>query len=181
MSIISEALKKAHETYRKSEKADDKALLPKERVVETAVKPKASRKILFLPIFILTGLVLAGVLYFQKNLPVKEDFVKTLATLPIEEVTPIHEIASTTTESVKPIFEKRIIKAVEPSISFAEVSKAIKLNGIMYTTKNPLAVVNGGIWSPGEEVNGFKIIEIGKDFIKVAWKNGSEFIVRLER
>ena len=181
MSIIAEALKKAHETYRKNSKVSDKASLTDKHAVETVVKPKASRKILFFPIFILAGLVLAGILYFQKTPPAKEDFANNIIALPVEKIMPINNAASPAIEIANPAPSKKLAKVVEPSISFAEVNEAIKLNGVMYTTKNPLAVINGGIWSPGEEVNGFKIIEIGKDFIKVAWKNGSEFIVRLER
>jgi len=60
------------------------------------------------------------------------------------------------------------------------VSEEIKLTGIMYTQAHPLAVINDNVWSEGEDIGKFRIVKIGKDFVKVASDN-KEFTVKLKR
>lgn len=61
-----------------------------------------------------------------------------------------------------------------------EVEELIQFTGIMYTQEEPLAVVNGEILSKGENIGEFKILEIGKNFLKIG-SNEEEFILKLQR
>ena len=65
-------------------------------------------------------------------------------------------------------------------VTLAEVNEEIKVSGIMYTPKKPLVVINGSIWGEGDTVGKFKIIKIGRDFVKVD-SNGQDFIIKLKR
>lgn len=70
--------------------------------------------------------------------------------------------------------------ASPPPLTLAVVNKAIDLDGIMYTPKKPLAIINGGVWGEGDYIGKFKISKIEKDFVKIT-SEGQEFIIRLRR
>lgn len=65
-------------------------------------------------------------------------------------------------------------------VSRDETVKTIELTGIMYNPEAPRAVINGSIWGEGEYIGEFEILEIGKDFLRVA-SGGRESTLKLKR
>ena len=104
----------------------------------------------------------------SSTLPLKINSV----TKPQPKVAPTNPPAPLTVDSE--------VNAQPASGTFADVSESIVLKGIMYMPKKPLAIINNSIWTEGERVGSFKILEIKKDFIRVA-SGGEEFVIRLKR
>jgi len=52
-----------------------------------------------------------------------------------------------------------------PPILLAAESGELDLSGIMYAPDRPMAVVNNNIYSVGDSVRGFAIVEIGRDYV----------------
>ena len=188
MSIIVEALKKAQGSL--------KTTFPSRREDTSsprrpqAIKPKIKKHI---TVWVVASFLLLVVLsfYFLSHNLIKENLPTSPPTYPSvalkEEVEkPSHVLRPVEKEnppiiSSLPIIPSPPPAASSPSLTFAEVNESIDLNGIMYTSEKPFAVINGNIGvSEGDYIGKFKISKIEKDFIKVT-SGGQEFIIKLKR
>ena len=173
MSIIAEALKKAQESS------------AKRRVPPQPVEKTKKRKSYFFSVIAVCVLLLfSGVVVFSFFRPY---LIETNTEENIYDSARPEKLASKSenlpraaeTQALK---KEKKITAPKPHaiIGTADIAERIQLNGIMYTPKRPLAVINDNIWAEGDTVSGFKILRIEKNSVKVA-SNGQEFIVRLKR
>jgi len=75
--------------------------------------------------------------------------------------------------------EKQSNAYEKPVLTRSRVESAIRLTGIMYTPERPLAVINNSIWRENEKIDDFRIVEIGRDFVRLE-ADGRDFVVRLK-
>jgi len=177
MSIIAEALKKAQQSSKKKVAAAE--IPPSSESGENFLTEiidilKPIKLVLLGGVLLL--IVFLGFLFFRSNQPVKSK-AKELAETPQEETTPPAHIAKVRKPSKQ---KKGSEPTFETPITLSEVNNSIKLNGIMYTPKKPLAVINGSIWGIGDYIGKFRIVDIAQAYIKVSAKE-QEFIVKLKR
>jgi len=172
MSIIAEALKKAQKTSL-DKKVKRGAEQRKSR--RPPIKFDFSRLRIYL-IYALSGaaifFVILSLSLLRRTLP-KDD--KTTAEKPAAGSTYVLKADEVKQEEMAG--PATILPAY---ITLTEVNEDIRVSGIMYTPKRPLVLINDSIWGEGDTVGKFKIIKIGRDFIKVD-SNGQDFIVKLKR
>jgi len=176
MSIISDALKKAREASKENtaQKEEETAL-----AVEQTEPGEAPLRMSLPRFYMYGGIAVSGVLLFSglllfsftRQTPVKEEAAAEKPSY----VVPASATAKRE-EAPKPAADT----SAPAPVTSTEVSKAINLNGIMYTPKKALAVINDSIWAVGDCIGKFKIQEIGKDFVKVV-SGRQEFEVKLKR
>jgi hypothetical protein len=152
MSIIAEALKKVDKT----------ALREPEEFRPSAKHPSRAFT------FVLFCLLLAAALlyFFGRELTTKAHESQALSApnkASIEKV-PLRENSSAGLSANVPI----------------NVEALIDLDGIMYTTGKPMAIINNSIALEGELIGNLKIVEIGQDFVKFGYGQ-REYLVKLKR
>lgn len=167
MSIIAEALEKAQKSEQKT------ADLSRGNAPLRNPKPKSRAIFPFLRRFLVILLALSFIplAYFLWHNPAKNPTPP-----PPEE--PVHEEPIVSVETVEEPLQIPVLPITVKEEGFP--LKTIKLTGIMHAPEKPLAVINGSIWGEGEYIEKFKILEIGKDFLRLE-KDGRVFTVRLKR
>ncbi|MBL7156809.1 MAG: hypothetical protein ISS92_01465 [Candidatus Omnitrophica bacterium] len=187
MSIIADALKKAQRFSQKKDQEPAKSASGEAENKEPEKKKRSPAFYVFTGSTAVVLSILSIVLMFRffgqdllANIKGRSGPVDNPATSVVKIEKPLHIVETPAIGAVK---EKKLVPKKVPtsrSISTYELNKAVKLNGIMYTPERPLAVINNNIWGEGDEIGKFKIVEIRKDFVKVA-ANGQEFVIRLKR
>jgi hypothetical protein len=171
VSIIAEALKKAKESQEHKSRP----------AIESIIARRTLRARVFLIAACMTVALSVSLFFLFSTLAPHKKQATAESNMPIEN-------SSYVLETVPPAAGTRDVvtedetPAVVPDapVTLAEVNASIKLNGIMYTPEKPLAVINDSIWTEGDIVGKFKILEIGKDFVKVG-HGKSEFNIRLKK
>jgi len=185
MSIISDALKKAQNLSKKESPPQESTPGQESTNIKKPEQKRHPRHLRFIfGGFIISVFILLGVFAFyyltgsdiktaermRENIQNAFDSAKEA-----KEPVPSSQIPDTKKEAISPSKIKSI-----PAISLFEINRSLKLSGIMHTPKKPLAVINDNIWSEGDSIGKFKILEIGKDYVKVS-SGEQEFIIRLKR
>ena len=166
MSIIQEALKKAHHDYLENKIIVAKpSLKPRMLLSEAFAKPiherKRSATILLVLVLSVIAVLALGVRFF---------FILTSAPVPKEDK-PLPAI-----ELVAPSWFGNIVhvQAVDaaPSLSPAPVpEEPFKLSGIMNLNNNPRAIINGYTLETGDTIRGATLTAIGKDYVLLSSKD----------
>jgi len=185
MSIITEALKKAERTSKKiltPLSLPDKPINTTMGAKRKDLKP--SRRRILIAIIVFTAIVFSGV-YFLDHMhlssrdtikqPRGDNFSSHDAAVDADAA---YIVPSTPDRNEETLTARATISS--DLITSDEISREIRLSGIMYTPKRPLAVINNAIWAKGERVGRFNISEIGRDFVKLE-SQGQEFIIKLKR
>jgi len=171
MSIIAEALKKAHgSSVRKTPQQKEEASPPPVRKEPRTGTP--SKKTLSQPYArrVLAGgtiIILAAILFFAfpRQAPTEKEV----------------SLTEKSTYVVEQKAEKTQVSQKMPApVTLTEVNKEINLNGIMYTPQKALAVINKSIWGVGDTIGKFTILKIGKDYVTIG-SGSSSFDIRLKR
>jgi hypothetical protein len=156
MSIINEALKKAekeiHPQTEHPARIEDTIGQNEIGVLKASKKREAN----FLLGFAIVGIVLSAIILSSivliKNLnlfKIEPEISKTSVT--------IESIEGSLDDSSKPGDISRVEKAESP----------IELTGIIYETEDRWAIINNRIVRQGETVGNEKVVEIGKDYVKL--------------
>lgn len=149
MSTISDALKKAQKSpFKKPEQA----------------KPKTKELRLLLAVSIIFGGLL-GLYALEYRMP-------QMASAPQEEIISA-EAYSPPAEDLTVIEQKLDIPKEK-----MDINEMVKLSGIMFTSENPLAVINDDTRRVGDKVGDFTIVEIGETFVRVS-SGDEEYVVTL--
>lgn len=167
MSIITDALKK-NQPPRATEFKKNHPRVKKENPV---ILKKSKKNLVVALLVFLGGLLFYFSYYYAVTMPQAKHYL----TPPIiynQEYQKSTELPFV----VEPVEKKRVVSPV----TLNSVDKIVNLNGIMYTPKRPLVVINDSIWAEGDSVKGFLISEIGEDFVKIS-QDGQEFILKLKR
>ena len=184
MSVISEALKKAQNISQTTPPESPPTLRRPEPVKKRPEKRSIPLSIVITAYALITFIFLSvALVYFIKQQTAQNKFTdSTLSTLPrnvaMNRGLPMRAVPN-------PAMRKRPVALLStPSAPMsaqpASFDETIKLNGIMYTPEKPLAVINDNVWSEGEYIGIYQIVDIGKDFIKLD-ANGQEFVIMLKR
>lgn len=185
MSIIAEALKKAQDSVEKTTPATSEPRKEKQSIVKSKGRPQKSKTLYFYASGLLAVFILLGGAFFFARQNQAGKAILSEQKLPAAKM----EGASLKKESVKrPTYvekgdslnENDVSPVVSSAVSIPDVNETIKLNGIMYTPKKPLAVINDSIWVEGDRVAGFMILKIGEDYVRIAYGE-KEFVIRLKR
>lgn len=175
MSIIAEALKKAQETHKEARVGPSKPPEPSKTTPRKPPLPRTKKRAFPFYIYARAAIIVAFLsvavflFYLSKQYSVEEKIA------PPEEKAESQSYVLWPAETPEEKFP-----VVPKPITLNRVSEEINLSGIMYTPQRPLAVINGNIWSEGDEVGNYRILQIGKNFIKVS-RDGEEFEIRLKR
>jgi len=179
MSIITKALKKAQETRSDKQTKDDMTFtyMPVEPAVPVSAVVRfrgitASKRILMAAAFA-AGIILVV------------SFVLWIKTQPGEEKKPVQVISvppaaypiTPTLDAKKTKYRKVIPR--ERSFRLRNPSNVPMLTGIMYSPVNPQAVINGAMVSKGEIVDGFEVMEVLQDKVRMVSPTGKEFELKL--
>ncbi|MEA3489327.1 MAG: hypothetical protein U9R44_03165 [Candidatus Omnitrophota bacterium] len=190
MSIISEALKKAQEqrsdrkkvTYNGKSKTQIHG--PAERVSETGTGIITSKKHLFVIIFLLPALAIAGFattayfLFFRSENALQKAPSQTVKA----PVVPSKEKENTVFPLEDKIPEKDPLPPPSPpkeeTLLSDETASLPFLNGIMYSPSRPQAIINGMMVDENERIGNFTVIKILPDRITLKSAN-KEFELKL--
>jgi len=180
MSIIAEALKKAQKTPARPAVTPQGKTPPQDR--KNVSQPKPKSPIFFVRLFVILVFFLSAITLF---ILFRNDNQASHAGSPdinaeTVNASPVINTGPMSPEPLKPVEEAPATPPITPSIIHRDISDVVKLNGIMYTPKKPLAVINGSIRGVGDYVQEFKILEIGKDFVKVGSAE-EEYVLKLQR
>lgn len=182
MSIIAEALKKVQKTSVKPEaKPQDKTPFQDRRNVS---HPKPKSPIFFIRLFIILVFFLSAITLFilfrndSQVLYVGSADVYTKAA----NASSIIDTDPSKPQPIEPVKDGKVpaTAPIGSGLIPANINELVKLNGIMYTPKKPLAVINGNIRGIGDYVEEFKILEIGKDSVTVGSAE-EEYVLKLQR
>jgi len=187
MSIIAEALKKVQKTSVKPErKPQDRTLSRDRRNISqpNIPQPKGKSPIFFVRLIVILVFFLSAITLFvlfrndSRVLRIgSADGYKKAA-----DVSAIINTAPSKPQPLEPVKEEKVpaTAPIGSGLIPVNINELVKLNGIMYTPKKPLAVINGNIRGVGDYVEEFKILEIGKDFVKVGSAE-EEYVLKLQR
>ena len=172
MSIIADALKKAQKISQIPKKID-KARPKESSPMPIEKKSYSSKKPYLVAVLVLIlALGVATFLYlnpknFSSPSEIKITLPKTQVPAPaVKKALDNNDFSENNFQSNTP--------------SNTDALRSLKLSGIMYTPKRPLAVINGNVWEEGEIVEEFTILEINENSIKVSADN-QEFVIQLKR
>lgn len=181
MSIITEALKKAQE--KRPEVSSRPAPSPEKPIPKNLTRENVPVRVTRpanLP-YILTGVILAAfilvllVVAISGHKPAPNDIAVPVPA-PIEQAKP----RQTVPEAVSPA--KNMFSSFYHAAPAAEQPKrkpGPELSGIMYTPTRPQAVINGQTVYQGESVDGYTVVKIYPDCVKLTL-NGVETEIKLK-
>ena len=182
MSVINDALKKAKEESQKNQILRTTKLLDPvhPKAPEEKAHPPQKRKVIILTVL---SFVLFGILI----LPLVSQKLNKIATPPVpkNETTSLTQVIALKADSLTQKAEEKskvrqpIEAASAPSIT-PSPSSGITLNGIMYSAKNPVAVINDELLTEGEKIGDVKVIEIRRNSVDIE-KAGSLITLSLTR
>lgn len=66
---------------------------------------------------------------------------------------------------------------VAPDPGIENAVKALKLQGVMYSTDNPRAFISGKIYSIGDEIGALKVANIEREGVKLS-AGGKEYVLK---
>lgn len=183
MSIVTEALSKAQKNRLKESKeaTREKEISPVEGIFRIKEVPESisNKKVqvsgkFYLIVFLFISIVIffAGLFFFPK---VKGD-------VPQENSITSHVLSESKVNVGSPLVEASHKTAVpfsetkkDPVIIKADNNKSKAplpvLNGIMFTSDHPTAILNDKIVSTGDMLSGFKIIKISPDSVEISNTN----------
>ncbi|MBN1354051.1 MAG: hypothetical protein JW994_05250 [Candidatus Omnitrophica bacterium] len=191
MSIIADALKKAQESSKKPVAQMIMKSVGKAEEAHPGEKPRPVRLRLIALFFVAMLAFCSAALVFYNLRLEKLDSGKASSTqdhaaIGAADISRAETIAEKDASSgpaalVSPEKDTPVNEVAElPKPRLADINELVKLNGIMYTTKRPLAVINGAVWGEGEAIGDYRIKEIKNDFVKLV-SGDREFILRLTR
>lgn len=185
MSIITEALKKARDSSIKIDEAR-KLDIRKPEIRKPQPQKSRTRLLFYISVGFLATLLFLFSIYLLFNFflqgPMKEGSLKEYSlnensVVSRDKIEPIPE-------TVQPVVKEEVAEKPLPfkslSAGVADLKEKIKLNGIMYTTEKPLAIINDSTLGEEDYIGEFKIVKIGKDFVKISLDE-KEFTLRLKK
>ena len=170
MSVINDALKKAKEESQKNQtlkttKSMDSA---RTKAPKKEAHPPQKRNVTLLAVlsFILLGILALPILYPKINK------MATLVASSNNEETSVKELIASQVDMVKSVPEEKSkvrqpIEAAPAPSSTPSPPSDIILNGIMYSAKNPVAVINDELLTEGEKIRGITVVEIRRDSVDI--------------
>ena len=189
MSVINDALKKAKEESQKNQTPKINKLLESARAKspKKEVHPPNKRKVILLAVlsFVIITTIVLPILYGRITKITTPQPIKNETTPPPTEVTLSPEVIALKADRLKLKAEEKakprqpIETAPAPS-STPSPSSDVILNGIMYSAKNPVAVINDELITEGEKIGDVKVIEIRRDSVDVE-KAGSIITLSLKK
>jgi len=183
MSAINDALKKAKEESQKNQTLKITKSLDSARIEapKKEVHTPQKRKVILLAVlsFILLCILALPILFPKINK------IATLSSAPNNETASVKELIASKVEMLKSVPEEKPkvrqpIEAAPAPSSVPSPPSDIILNGIMYSAKNPVAVINDELITEGEKIGGVKVIEIRRDSVDVE-KDGSLITLSLKK
>ena len=172
MSVISEALKKAQAPSQTGTGLFQRKTLSTKKPLHAKKPAQPKKKFLF---FSITALVVAFLIFFANFL--SSYFLRQ--NLAIEEPKAVEAPIALPIYSAD-LEEEALPAVITPTITANEIRSAVRLTGIMYTPKKPLAVINGAVWKQGERIGKFEILKIEENSLTVG-ADDQEFVVRLKQ
>jgi len=178
MSIISNALKKAQEKRAGNGKPTEEEVpvyLSRNTIHTKAVTTWRQNSYLRFFVMISFGAIVLGgfmgVLMVYVNRPVPAQ----------PPVLFVPEKPVSVQKQVSKAKEPDIVKPVSDKTAKTDLAKPVDLpilNGIMYSPANPQAVINGTMVEDGDEINGFTILTIFSNKVKISFEN-KEYTLKL--
>lgn len=174
MSIIAEALKKAEETPPPSRRWRDKPVRRREifdkKIVYFALGAMA--------LFVLVGLTF----YFTRSILKNRPSQVYTQVIPETSAKDLLSAKPTVKKELKtlPIKEKKLDSLPPDKETLLTINGLVDLDGIMYSPEKPMAIVNSAIVIEGDSIGKFKVLKIGKDFVRLDLE-GQQYLVRLKK
>jgi hypothetical protein len=179
MSIISKALKKAQEKRAGNGGLTEEEVpmyLSRDTIHTKAVTTWRQNSYLRFFVMISFGAIVLGgfmgvlMVYVNRPVPAQPPPVLSVPEKPV----PVQK-------QVSPAKKPDIVKPASDKAAKADLAKPVDLpalNGIMYSPANPRAVINGTMVEEGDEINGFTILTIFSNKVKISFEN-KEYTLKL--
>jgi hypothetical protein len=168
MSIINEALRKAHETKGPQEKPgifsherDSKKVALDRAAAKVGMRniSKEARPVNWFAYIVILVIVVGGVAFFMNQF-----YFKTAQEIPIPKMPAKEGMDSA-------IYEKKPIPAETADLPQESLLPQLALSGIVYDVEKPYAIVNNKVLVQGDKIDGAVVVEISRDRVKFVFQD----------
>ena len=134
------------------------------------MSPKITKSTKPLLIILLLGLVIIGGVYYT-SMPGPKRIISDIQTT--------HELIKRLDKSIVSIKQKSVVDAplTEHLNEKGIGGYDFLLSGVLWDIKKPLALLNDKVVGLGEEIEGFKVVEIKEESVRLSDRHGKEQVV----
>jgi len=71
---------------------------------------------------------------------------------------------------------KIAVKRVKPKVKPENKTPKLEIKGIIFDKENPMAIINGEVYKEGDLIEGFRVVRITKDGVKLVSRNNQLYL-----